>query len=297
MKSKIFLVIFFLTSIVSIGQETYKSFINPGVTKWLYFTPADACGMHENATYGDTIINQLTYKQIWRSGNYYLFPPNTNIDQHWRDNNKLSDKINAYIRQSDDSSKLYFYNGENNTEYLITDMNLKVGDEFSYPGLESDTVESVIYENGLKTILFKGYHNKIVFGKLIFVEGIGPNRDFMYIFYSNRIGEHILICYSNSIFFYHLPDFGCGCIIDKIDSANSNKTKVVKQADKIEISFDSEEQKSCEIFDTYGKRVFHSNNINQKVLQIPTSNLSTGIYFIKIINSGDNSFTSMKIIL
>lgn len=279
-----------MISLLSFGQESYKSFIHPEVTKWLYYSPQDGCMIEEVDAYGDTIINQMTYKKLW---DIYFVPqaPFINVNQQWRDYSQFIGLTNFFIRQNNDSSKLYLLDGINNVEYLIADMNLKVGDEFIFPILGSDTVESIIYENGLKRILFKNFN--AAWDNLTFIESIGINRNF---FQLMTYGGYptILICYSNSLYFFNTQV--CGCTDTKIDEKDADTYKIKKLSDYIDISFDRMAQRTWEIFDIYGRAIQKSSSVNQQSIQIPITELKSGIYFLRIFNLDNNEYKSLKII-
>jgi len=294
MKMKLILSICSLVSLLTFGQGTYKSFIHSGVTKWLYYSPQDACGMNEIAAYGDTIINQLAYKKLWLSNNYWIHPPYSDINQQWKDNNELSYMINAFVRQNSDSSKLYFLDGNKNVEYLIVDMNLNVGDEFTLPEFGSDTVKNIFYENGLKIIEFKEPKWGLVGSKLTFIESIGLNWDFTTI-YANYGFPHKLICYSNSLYFFNSDSYACGCVETKTKDINTDKYEIKKLPNLIEISFVETAQRTWEIIDIYGRRIQKSEIINNNSIQIPITEFRSGIYLLRIYNLDNKEYKSLKI--
>lgn len=291
MKTKLILVFCLLISLLSFGQGNYKSFIHSGITKWLYYSPQDGCMIEEVDAYGDTIINQITYKKLWDI--YFVpQPPYINVNQQWRDYSQFVGLTNFFIRQSNDSSKLYLLDGNNNVEYLVADMNLKVGDEFIFPKLGSDTVESIIYENGLKRILFKNFN--AAWDNLAFIEGIGINRNF---FRLMAYGSYptILVCYSNSSFFFNTQ--ACGCIDTKIEEIDADTYKIKKLSDLVEISFDRIAQRTWEVFDIYGRGMQKSSGVNQQSIQLPITGFRRGIYLLRIYNLDNKEYRSLKITL
>jgi len=248
--------------------------------------------IEEVDAYGDTIINQITYKKLWDI--YFVpQPPYVNVNQLWRDYNQFTGLTNTFIRQSSDSSKLYLFDGTDNIEYLIADMNLKVGDEFVFPKLGSDTVASIVYENGLKRILFKNFN--AAWDNLTFIEGIGINRNF---FRLMAYGGYptILICYSNSSYFSNKDGYTCGCTDTKIEEIDADTYKIMKLSDLIEIIFDKAAQRTWEVFDIYGRVIRKSSSVNQQSIQIPISNFRRGIYLLRIYNHDNKKYKSLKVI-
>lgn len=297
MKTRLILVFCLLISMLSFGQEAYKSFIHSGVTKWLYYSPQDACLTDEIIAYGDTTINQLLYKKLWWTTANLISPPFENANQLWRERNELSFMINAFIRQSSDSSKLFLLDGRQNVEHLIVEMNLNVGDEFIFPNLGSDIVESVKYKNGLKVIEFR--NNMAAWEKLSFVEGVGLNKNYYHLIDNQGGYATCLICYSNSSNFYlaQLWQY-CGCVDDtKIEDIKTDKYYISKLSDIIEIRFEEIAFGACELYNIYGRKIHKSRIIGHQMIRIPISGLSNGIYFLRIYNFGNKEYTSLKILL
>ena len=291
MKTKLILMFCLLISLFSFGQDTYKSFIHSGVTKWLYYSPQDGCTMEEIDAYGDTIINQMIYKKLWDI-NFAPQPPYMNVNQQWRDYSHFIGLTKFFIRQSNDSSRLYLFDGIKNVEYLIADMNLKVGDEFLFPILGIDTVSSVVYENGLKRILFKNFN--AAWDNLTFIESIGINRN---LFRLMAYGGYptILICYSNSSYFFNSQV--CGCTDTKIKEIDADTYKIKKLSDCVDISFDRMAQRTWEVFDIYGRAIQKSSSVNHQSIQIPNSELRSGINLLRIYNLDNKEYRSLKITL
>jgi len=293
MKAKFIFLIYLFVSLLSFGQETYKSFIHSGVTKWLYYSPQDGCSMDEVDAYGDTIINQLTYKKLWDI-HFFPQPPYINVNQLWRDYNQFTGLANIFIRQSSDSSKLYLFDGTDNIEYLIADMNLKVGDEFILPKLGSGTVVNVFFNDGLKNIQF---NMNSQWNGLTFIEGVGLNTHFRSLL--TNVGGYpynYLICYSNSSYFFNTQGV-CGCVETKIEDVKTDKYKIKRQSNLIEISFDEIAQRTWEVFDIYGREIQKSTIVNLQSIQIPISGFRSGIYLLRIYNLDNKEYKSLKIIL
>lgn len=294
MKTKLILLFCLLISLLSFGQVTYKSFIHSGVTKWLYYSSQDGCFFDEVDAYGDTVINQLTYKKLW-SINFVPQPPYINANQQWRDYTQFTGLANIFIRQSSDSSRLYLFDGTDNIEYLIADMNLKVGDEFIFPKLGSGTVVNVFYNNGLKNIQF---NMNSQWNGLTFIEGVGLNKHFKSLL-TNSGGyppDNYLICYSNNSYFFNTHSI-CGCVDTKIEDIKTDKYKIKRQSNLIEISFDGIAQRTWEVFDIYGRGMQKSSIANQQSIQIPITGFSSGIYLLRIYNLDNREYKSLKIII
>lgn len=293
MRTIVIILLALLISLLNFGQGNYKSFIHSGLTKWLYYSPQDGCSMDEVDAYGDTIINQTTYKKLW---DIYFVPqsPYINVNQQWRDYTQFTGLTNTFIRQSSDSSKLYLLDGTTNEEYLIADMNLTVGDEFIFPKLGSGTVVNIFYKNGLKNIQF---NMNSQWNGLTIIEGVGLNTHFKSLF-TNFGGYpyNYLICYSNSSYFFNIHDI-CGCVDTENVEIKEDEYNINRQSDLVEISFDSMSQLTWEVFDIYGRGILKSNKVNQQSILIPISDLKSGIYLLRIYNLENKEYASLKIII
>lgn len=294
MKTKLIFVFCLLLSLLSFGQGTYKSFIHSGVTKWLYYSPQDACMKDEVDAYGDTVINQLTYKKLW---NIFFNPPfpYINVNQQWRDYTQFSGLTNTFLRQSSDSSKLYLFDGTNNVEYLIVDMNLKVGDEFIFPKLGRAIVVNVFYNNNLKNIQFDLVNIPYGIG---FIEGLGLSKHFksLLVDIGGYPPDNLLVCYSNNSYFYSIMN-ACACIDTKVQVVNADKYILKRQLNLIEISFEESAQRTYELYDIYGRGIQKSTIVNQQSISIPITDLRSGIYLLRIYNLDSQEYMSLKIIL
>lgn len=290
-----------LISLLSFGQERYKSFIHPGITKWAYESPQDGCLRDEVDAYGDTIINQLTYKKLWTT-HFLIQAHHTDAIQQWREYNVFSGSIkNVFIRQSSDASKLYLLDTNENIERLIVDMDLKVGDEFAHPlpfPFEIDTVESITYKDGRKHIHFKNM--KPAGRTLTFIEGIGPTRYILSGFFDAAppYDDNFLICYSNDSYFYNIEDYICACTREtQIRDISSDTYKITKLSEFIEISFTENAHRTWRLFDISGREMEKSSIVNWQSIQIPITELKSGIYIARIYNRDNKEYKSIKITL
>jgi hypothetical protein len=302
MKTKLiyFAVILLTLQINAQEAETYKSFLHSGVVKWLYFVPTDACGLYEISAYGDTIINQFEYKKLWSSFNYGSYQNDSNLNQQWLTNNNLFTEKNMFLRQSSDSSKLYLFDASENVEYLIADMSLKVGDEFNFPGIGNQVVESVNYDKGLKIIHFRKNHS-LYAGELIFVESIGPNVNFIFADENddsnyNLLGS-IMLCYSRYSYLYVKPTYICGCLANKAQEVAKSQLHYRLVDNNIEIKLNELSSKYWEMFDFSGKVVRRSGLTNESLLRISTTGLNRGIYLLRLYDMEKDKSYTLKVLL
>lgn len=132
---------------------------------------------------------------------YYRVPQGTTLSQDPRIDYYFPIYDTLFVREDITTGRLYRYYrdflGTGESEKLICDMTLEVGDEFIVPTChpeieESYTVVNVSYDNGLKTIrLFNGWYHTY------FREGVFPTVSPLYIesgIHSNDIYESDLLC-------------------------------------------------------------------------------------------------------
>ena len=320
MKTKLILLFCMQISLLSFGQGNYKSVFGNGLAKWSILVENESPLSDEWQTYGDSIINQLKYKKVYGLNR---FSPSISssipVNNQWRTYIPFSthDKyLPIFLRESEDKSKIYFFDSERKEEYLIADFNLQKGDTFylpkyailspfySYQNTPFDIVDSVYYKNGLKhvqfgTIKLKSYSP---IEKFTFIEGVGSNAGVMYAWDNHPFAGWgaLLNCFSNDSLFYKNSNinFDCGYIgYNDIKENHNIDFKINYSYNKIIISFEEVERRNIEIFDCQGKTIFKKNNGSTNSLEINKEALTTGIYLLKIRSSNNSLVRLVKIII
>jgi hypothetical protein len=289
------------------AQQPYKSCLDGDMVKWsvLYSELDWPVTSMDIIAYGDTIINEHSYKSIYLS-RYFgdLDATNTNWKNYIPE---LFRNYPYYIRESEDASQLYFLAG--NREYLVSDMNLQVGDRFQIPEiwynyvLQEDisfTVDSVYTKDGLKHVqldylldLSSGY-------KLTFIEGAGPNIGL--ISFSNICLSQLLNCFQNQSLFYksEVSPYPCGYfpLGDDIQIVSKSKDYVLqREKEQIKIHFLENKGRQIAIYDISGRLHYRQNFFSGNEIIISSTLFPKGIYLLKIDSRDNNQINIHKIIL
>jgi hypothetical protein len=299
---KYILILLLLFGIHTINaQQEYKRCLDGEVIKWsLIYDIADRGLVSEEIiAYGDTTINGNVYKYI----KGYNFGDFEESNANWK--NHIPDISHSggiyFIRESDDASRLYFLDNLRNKEYLISDLNLQVGDEFQEPdGNSFWTVDSVYTKNGLKHIRFDcslDFSFDLI-DKLTFIEGIGINLGPLVVHSGG-----LLNCFQNQSMFYKNESVPYPCGYEDrgfigIETVFFNKDySLLRKDEGIVIDFLSEESRQISICDISGRMHYSKDFSAAKEVLIPTGSFPKGIYLLKIFNKKNNRISINKIIL
>ena len=300
MKKILFLILFCACASVAFAQETQYKRCLDGITRWsTLFVPifsADIGILSANiVAYGDTIINNILYKKMWKEGigwenNDLIFPPNSGYN---------CIPISFFIRENETASKLYIYDSFRNEEFLISNMDLQVGDSILLPDgwhcnmfpPKYHIVDSVYFKDELKHIEID-YPVRLSFGnedKLTFIEGIGTNigidrfrleQNCLF----NSFEENVINCFKNQTFSYkndngyfcgyEEPRGGSNNVLDDNFNISVNNNIITILADEnIEVS----------LYNISGIMLFN-NKFTEQNITIPVS-FPKGVYFVKIISN------------
>ena len=298
----------------------YKSVLGDSIAEW-YILQAmfDGCdGRTGNYTIAteDTVILSDTIYNIYRCNEMYS-DVGCGGFEGFPDDFRNYDK---YIRESDDRSKLYFRTSLSNTEILLMDLNLEVGDTVDtktwiWDGVSyNDTaivVDSVYYHNDMKhirtnyyTSFKRPYTSDNIYDTLKFIEGIGPSFGITYIPSVMLAGNgsyftYTVICYyRDEISEYRKIPNEWSCYvrwwmnINDVDNISAtiypNPTK-----DKVFITNLAAEEHTIKIVSQMGT-VVKTITAYEREVEIDLKGLPNGVYNIVIVNS--NGSTSKKII-
>lgn len=303
MKTKLIL-LFSALCILTTSAQTYKSFLGTDTVKWSIATDSWGSRTMEWIVLPQTsaVFNGKTYKPLleyltFNTSQYYIVD---SLDAFWRRHSPTSySNHNFYIRESEDFSKLFLYLKDIDTEYLIADLNLNVGDNIN----QTQVVDSIYYYNGLKHLRFYEY-NEIYQSKFTFIEGVGTNFGLFYMLpvYILGYNGYCLQCVNNNNFFYKNDksiysskpcffDFSAG-----VDNTKYEPFILDKVSDKLEIKFESEALRTFTLYDLFGRKIlsFRSSTMNAT---IPLDNFNKGIYILKIKNYSSYLSQNIKLTL
>lgn len=243
---------------------------------------------------GDTIINQKKYKfAFYRHLPYAGIPVNDNPGQ-----------FAFLLREDTVNGRLWVrFNDSINTELLIVDLSLNVGDTFNYihPYMQRDTffcnyyVDSVTIDSNGRNIHLHPEEDWMRYPHILkFMEGVGSSLIFNYLFsntplyvlYSvlacvHKDGEHIYQ-FANSYYGLMLED----CRLPSVGINNITEHDNIMVWPNPCINYltisTAEGERIVEILDLKGCCVVREH-INENDTKINVSSLPTGIYFLKII--------------
>ena len=271
MKKNILISIASMFWICSFAQS-YQSFFGNENTKWII---TNRFVLLEESVWMDTI-------SIFASENEYKV---LEYQCKWSGHNKIIGKI----RNNETNSKLFFIESNSTTELLIMDLDLEVGDAFSFSeNGENRTiyVDDVYVFNGKKHIQFNdwiplstppgGY-------KRVFIEGVGPNWGFE----SND--AYLIACkYDDFIKTYsfeneHIKDCHFkNVIIDNYVWKNSITIYPNPVFGQLVVNFPEMLNESIQLSvqNTLGVEVFNTVIFNSETI-LDLSHLPNSIYFFK----------------
>ena len=308
---KLILSLFWLLLYLSSFAQPYKPCLDGDYIKWstIYGTYDLAEQSLEIMAHGDTIINEMLYKKIYMDD--YIKFEYEETNGHWKDWIDISGLINREqycIRESEDASKLYIYEVDSQKEYLILDMNLKVGDTFTVSEIweyilyyRTMVVDSVYIKDGLKHIRFDLYCAPPgYFGYMTFIEGVGPNIGILPNFHSF---PQIINCFQNQSFYYKNEDISLPCgywgqgggAIDNLFSDKDYSVYVSKN--NIEIYSTVHISVQVSLSDLSGRTYYNQSFAAGKNILISRSSFPAGVYLLKIAAENKSQFQVIKIIL
>ena len=208
-----------------------------------------------------------------------------------------------FLRSETDSSKIYQYIDER--EYLVMDLNLSLGDTFNIyyrPEITVDeiVVDSVFTINNKKHIRFNFLVNAIANEKLEFIEGVGTNIGLFYqhCFLSEFDQRWYLLCsYKDGINNYKNQSeiFKDKCNVNELLKINLiNKPhdvslfpNPVKDLLNVKISNSCSDKYIIDLIDFNGRQILSQQYFANEI-QINISNLSKGVYLLKIRDENNN---------
>ena len=134
MKKLFFFLLSFLFCFSSFAQP-YKPCLDGEITRWSFLgwpSTAPRIESIEIVAYGDTLLNDILYKKLYQTLPFGGEIEENNIDwiNHEPNISSFYGKVSFFIRESEDASKLYLYNAYSDEEYLISDIDLQLGEVF-----------------------------------------------------------------------------------------------------------------------------------------------------------------------
>lgn len=238
---------------------------------------------------GDTTINFVTYKKLYKSGIQY--------EEAY---GNISCDTNIYHFQNiniggirNDSKKVYFYSYNSNIEVLLFDFTLNIGDtipgfyDFSMLNTTILSIDSVLINNHYhkRFNMQNGHWN---------IEGIGSDMGLIESLGISLDGSSDFLCYAEK----HIPVFpnGTNCILnvnveEHLISTNNHVMIFPNPSSNFITIYFQEIQKSefeIEIYNITGKKVKSLKFKGKSSAVVNVTDFPHGLYLGKIFNS--NSF-------
>lgn len=266
------------------GQEDYLPLLD-GERKYVqWYTPCDAGGGKVTSLGGDTLIGTTSYRKLYQNS---CTGTGVSLD------------LIGFVRTNDTNSKLW-YTVDGSEDYLFMDLDLEVGDEFTYQyppftSLEIQ-VEAVLDIDGRKAVLLEEHIAGCLLGSsqegdLLFIEGIGPTPGMLpeYGFFLLgcviKDGETLFDNQELQPFNNYYP-----CDVDCLDintstSHQSSDLSPLFRLTAISTSIVSIEnqtnQLDLQIVDVAGRVVNSMDRVYQGAIELDISTLASGIYWLR----------------
>ena len=242
--------------------------------------------------YNDTIINDLTYKKIWRS--------NDSLQNNWFQH--------GYIRE-DSTKKVYKYNQQYQKDELLYDFGVEVGDSIKVTYIADSSSFFYIYANNItfiklentidsvRTICFYNLPYIIDdYPTVIWIETVGGTKGVIYggLPYILLVGAYLdLVCYyENDTLKYHNTGFTT-CFPtgfpESINEEIKNNNIIKTSCNNMLLSFDfgslNTNNSLLQIYKLNGVLILEKKLTGDKTMQIPCNTFMNGIYLYRFVNN------------
>lgn len=239
---------------------------------------------------GDTSIGQVDYKKLYRTYDTTF--------SYWG--------IYGAIRESD--NQVFIYNFDLESEEILYDFNLSVGDTFStvVNNLEYYNCPIEIVVSEIDTVLIENneQRQRFTFAGEQWISGIGSTYGLVFIGVDQCIFDlsfELSCCHENNELIYQSPYLN-GCFINSVGLEEKNEE--IKHSiypnpfsEFSELNFDYSSSKTyrLQIINGKGQIIEEIGNIKSGEIVIPGHLLSPGIYFYRLTNN-KNEIASGKLI-
>lgn len=253
---------------------------------------------------GETELDSIIYKNLYSRGVHTMYS-NTGIP--CPNNYYNYDNLIGYIRQ--DGAKLYMYDELLETDRLMYDFTLEIGDTIPggySPFGDPDTEEIFPYYYGPHVITnidsvqinndyFKRFFFEIPNGQIedttdYYVEGVGHPRGFVFPYSYFFEGNHYLHTYRQmeNLSYYEFSDGLCEFNVSINEYEIQNLGLILSPnpaSSQLEIQVrDNVNIEKISIYSLDGKLISKQTNFSRKTAFIDISHLQNGIYLLEVIN-------------
>lgn len=236
--------------------------------------------------WGDTIIDQIEYKKLYHS--------NDSTYSNWYKNGALRENEN----------RVYFYNYYDNTEKLLYDFNLSIGEIFVYVHvvdtieMELASIDTVILQNGEERQRFNFSNNES------WITGIGSDNGLVNVGMNEYMIDlwYVLNCCHENEELLFQSEMYDDCYINTLsigDDALKDQHTIYPnpfvESATIEFQYINSHNYKLHIINSTGQIVKIFDQINSGTIHISGNNLNSGIYFYQLIKD-DKEIISGKLI-
>jgi len=292
MKMKKIIIVLLLIAISKIQAQNYFGFPDSNAVWNTYYADMFyAYNINPYFVKGDTTFNGQTYKKVYQSADTFVNPFNCNLSLLVRDTNQ----------------QWLFFNFFNQSEDVLYDFGLEVGDTFE---INLDGNPSIYVVSQIDSILLAGQYRKRMymsnfdqFNPIEWIEGIGSSKGLIVPYHTLTCGGYNLICFhENDVLIYSGSDSSCwfseyvnNVGTEKFESGKGLKIYPNPAKDKIKIEFnDICENCRVQIFDILGRYQSSEIKFSSNIIEIARSELLSGMYFLRIESA--NGFWTERIV-
>lgn len=263
MKNRIVLILLIAFTNLNEGTCQFESIFGSTYTEWNFIElSCDAAFVETYVQDRDSIIDNVQYKILTDFG---------------------------LLRESNNNSKLWFRDFDDNSEILIMDLDLVESDTFSINSNQF-IVDTIYFEDNVKIIEFDfipwhcGFYKR-----LKFQEGKGPNMSFLFAVTGVKENGKLLRCQTkDSMTINYLEEFGYGddCTKDLVGTSDvitlDFQMNPNPAFEELELIFDSSVKREIRIYDTGGNYILNTSTASLTE-NLNIHHLPDGIYLLQII--------------
>ena len=250
---------------------------------------------------GDTTINNLVYKKIFRSGTGYIWsqqaPPNPCNTGNF---SYVETIPSFYLRSA--GKKMFIYDPGNSGDSLLYDFDLNVGDTLplTYNNFQSDTWISSI--DSISTPY--GYRKRFSLTggswAQYLIEGIGHSKGLVEPLFVPLECGFDLICFSLNDTAY-FPATGPTCFL----AVGESEAPAIESAElfpnpanrQFSISFPkAKSNASIFLVNALGQKICLDSNFNGNKFSMEVSSFKNGIYFLQVIQDNEVAYSEKLLI-
>lgn len=248
------------------------------------------CGTRSFRIIGDTTIGQVDYKK--------LYSTNDTTFTNW----------NLYGAMRENNNQVFIYNSYLDSEELLYDFNLTVGDTFSTIVNTPDYIDCSIdiVVSSIDTVILENNEprQRFTFSGEQWISGVGSLYGLIYVGVDQCIFDmyyDLSCCHENEELVFRSPNFD-NCLINTV-GLNENSTQIshsvypnpFTQTTVLNFNYSSSQTYRLQIINSTGQVVMKINQINSGKIEISGNELNSGIYFYLLTND-KNEIVSGKLI-